>query len=123
MELILQILFGVISLICLLVGANSLIKGTGSFLPEYIPPQPKLDNAFRFFSGMFFSFAFLLIWMIFHIETTTQIIYLVGWVVTSAGLGRFYSRIKVGSAGKYYDCIMVIEILLGISIMLLQYFR
>lgn len=123
MEVVLQILFGVVALICLTVGGNLSIKGIRALVPENTAPQPKLDNTFRFLSGMFFSFAFLLIWMIFNIKSTTEIIYLVGVVVACAGLGRLYSRIQVGSAGKYYDVIMVIEVLIGISIIVLQYVR
>ena len=123
MEVVLQILFGVVALICLTVGGNLSIKGIRALVPENTAPQPKLDNTFRFLSGMFFSFAFLLIWMIFNIKSTTEIIYLVGVVVACAGLGRLYSRIQVGSAGKYYDVIMIIEVLIGISIIVLQYVR
>lgn len=123
MELALQVILGVVTLLCFTIGANLFIKGAMPFLPKSTPPQPKLDNAFRFLSGMFFSFGFLLIWIIIHIETTTDFIYLVGLVVISAGLGRLYSRIKIGSAGSYYDFVMLAEISIGISIALLQYFR
>ncbi len=123
MALILQILLGIVSLICLGVGLSQTIKGTKHFLPEAMPAQPKLDNTFRFLSSMFFSFGFLLIWVISHIDEITGQIYFIGIVISCAGVGRLYSRIKVGSAGKYQDCIMVLEIILGICVIVLQYFR
>jgi hypothetical protein len=55
MEISLQILLGLVSLICLSGGMNLLIKGSGSFMPESIPPQKVLDILFRFLSGIYFS--------------------------------------------------------------------
>lgn len=123
MELSLQILLGIVSLICLAGGINLLIKGTSSFLPETIPTQPILDNLFRFLSGIYFGLGFLMTWVVFNLQEINDLIYFIGIVVTFSGLGRLYSRLKVGTAGKYFDYIMVFEIILGISIVLLQYFR
>ena len=123
MELSLQILLGVVSLICLSGGINLLIKGSRSFLPETIPAQPVLDNLFRFLSGIYFGLGFLMAWIVFNLHEINDLIYFIGIVVIFSGLGRLYSRIKVGSAGKYFDYIMMFEIILGISIILLQYFR
>lgn len=123
MQLALQILLGMVSLICLLGGTNLLVKGAHPFLPRDSPPQPILDNLFRFLSGIYFGLAFLMGWMVFNFSTVTTLIYFIGIVVICSGLGRLYSRIKVGSAGKYFDYIMLFEILLGVSIIVLQYFR
>lgn len=123
MELALQILLGIVTLICLLGGTNLLIKGTGSFLPGTIQSQPILDNLFRFLSGIYFGLGFLMAWVVFNFHATNNLIYFIGIVVICSGLGRLYSRIKVGSAGKYFDFIMFFEIILGVSIILLQYFR
>lgn len=123
MELALQILLGILSLICLLGGANLLIKGAGYFLPESTPPQRILDNLLRFLSGIYLGLAFLLAWVAFNVHVTHDLIYFIGSVVIFSGLGRLYSRIKVGPAGKYFDYIMLFEIILGISLMLMQYCR
>src|SRR5689334_21897461 len=123
MELTLQILLGLVALICLLGGANLLIKGTGSFLPETTTSSQPLDNLFRFLSGIYFGLGFLMGWVVLHFHEVGSLIYFIGFVVVCSGLGRLYSRTKVGSAGKYFDYIMVFEILLGIGIILLQYFR
>jgi hypothetical protein len=123
MNLALQVLLGIVSLICLLGGMNLLLKGAGSFLPETSPPQRTLDNLFRFLSGIYFGLGFLMAWVVFHFHEITDLIYFIGLVVIFSGLGRLYSRLKVGSAGKYFDYIMIVEIGLGISIMLLQYLR
>jgi len=123
MELILQIVLGGVAIICFGVGTNLLLKGVSGFLPETNSPQPKLDNAFRFLSAMFLSFGFLLIWLVLHIDQVHDLLYFVGLVVLCAGLGRLYSRIKLGPAGAYLYYVMLFEIVLGIGIMLLQYFR
>ena len=123
MELTLQILLGLVAVICLLGGLNLLTKGIRSFLPESIPPQRVLDNLFRFLSGIYFGLGFLMAWVVFNFHELNHLIYFIGIVVVCSGLGRLYSGIKLGSAGKYFDYIMVFEIILGISIVLLQYAR
>ncbi len=122
-ELILRILLGIVSLICFSGGINLLIKGVDGFLPKTISPPPVLDNVFRFLSGLYFSMGFLISWVAITIHTINELNYLIGSVIVCAGLGRLYSRIKVGSAGKDLDRAMWLEIILGITIVLLQYFR
>lgn len=123
MELALQILLGFTALICFAGGLNLLIKGAMHFLPKTIPPQRILDNLIRFLSGIYFSMSFLLAWAVFNIHEINDLVYFLGLPIVFSGLGRLYSRMKIGSAGKYFDFIMVFEILLGASIMLLEYFR
>lgn len=123
MDLILQILLSIISLICILVGTDLLLKGVTHFLPKPVEPSANFDSVFRFLSAMFLSFGFLLIWIVFHIHEIQELVYCIGIVVVSAGLGRVYSRIKVGSGGKKQDKMMLLEIILGLSIIVLQYVR
>lgn len=123
MELLLQILLGIVSLICLLGGLNLLLKGAIFFLPKTIPTQQVIDNLFRFLSGIYFGLGILMTWVVFNFHKINDLVYFIGIVVIFSGLGRVYSRLKVGSAGKYFNFIMVFEIILGISIILLQYFR
>lgn len=123
MELTLKILLSIVTLICLSGGISLLIKGGNYFLPANTPPQRILDNLMRFLSGIYFSLGFLMAWVVFHLQQVTDLIYFLGIVVVFSGLGRLYSRTKVGSAGKYFDYIMIFEFALGIAIILLQYFR
>jgi hypothetical protein len=123
MVLSLQILLGLVSLICLFGGINLLIKGAGSFLPETVPTPSVLDNLFRFLSGIYFGLGFLMMWVVFNLHEIKDLVYFIGIVVIFSGLGRLYSRIKVGSGGKYLNFIMFFEILLGMMIILLEYFR
>ena len=116
MDLALQTLLGMVSLICLFGGMNLLRKGAGSFLPDTIPTPPYLDNLFRFLSGIYFGLGFLLTWVVCNIHQINHLIYFIGIVVAFSGLGRLYSKIKVGSAGKNTENIMVFEIFLGIGI-------
>jgi hypothetical protein len=123
MEITLRILLIILSLICLLGGLNLLIKGAGYFLPKTTPPQRILDNLVRFLSGIYFSLGFLMAWVVFNLAEINDLLYFIGIVVIFSGLGRLYSRIKVGSAGKYFDFIILFEIFLGISVIVLQYLR
>lgn len=123
MEFLLQILLGMVTLICLLGGANLLIKGSRGFLEKSIPNQVVLDNLFRFLSGIYFGLGFLMAWVVLHLKSFNELIYFIGIVVMFSGLGRLYSLIKVGSAGNYFNIMMIVEILLGVAIVVLQFFR
>jgi Domain of unknown function (DUF4345) len=116
MDLTLQILLGIVSLICLLDGMNLLLKGSGSYLPDTVQIPPILDNLFRFLSGIYFGLGFLMTWVVFNFHQISHLIYFIGIVVAFSGLGRLYSKIKVGSAGKNVDNIMLFEIILGVCI-------
>lgn len=123
MLLTLRILLTIVTLICFWGGANIMIKGAKSFLPMDTPPQYILDNLVRFLSGIYFGLGFLLAYSVFNIEKIDDLVYYIGIIVIFSGLGRMYSRHKVGSAGKYFDYIMVVEILLGLSIIILALLR
>ena len=123
MELVLEILLGMVSLICLAGGTNLMLKGASSFLPKDTPSQPVLNNLFRFLSGIYFSLGFLVAWATYNLHQINQLVYLIGLVVVCSGLGRLYSRMKVGSAGTYFDFIMIVEIVLGMSMIVLEYLR
>jgi len=123
MEITLRVLLGLVTLICLLGGLNLLVKGVASFLPESLPKQSVLDNLFRFLSGIYFGLGFLMLWVDFNFIQVSNLIYFIGIVVILSGLGRLYSRLKVGSAGTYYNTMMVVEIILGICIVVLEYLR
>src|SRR5215831_15102777 len=119
MELALRILLILVALICFLGGANLILKGVKSFLPENSPPQPVLDNLFRFLSGIYFANGFLMTWVVFNFQETQSLVYFIGIVVIFSGLGRLYSRVRAGNAGTYFNTMMVVEIVLGIAIVIL----
>ncbi|MGV3632661.1 MAG: DUF4345 domain-containing protein [Bacteroidota bacterium] len=123
MTITLQILLGLVSLICFAGGLNLLLKGPGYFLPAKESASVVLDNLFRFLAGIYFGLSFLMAWIVFHVGEVSDLIYFIGLVVVFSGLGRLYSRIRVGKAGAYFDFIMLFEVLLGTTIMLLFYFR
>ena len=123
MTVMLCVLLGLVALICFLGGINVLRKGAMGFLPKKTAPQLVLDNLVRFLAGIYFSAGFLFVYAALNIRNIGDVIYFLGIIVGSSGLGRLYSRSKVGSAGRYFDIIMVVEILLGISIVLLEWIR
>lgn len=118
----LQILLGLTALICFAGGLNLIIKGAKHFAPKTIPYHRVLDNLIRFLSGIYFTCPFISLGC-FYIHEIHDIIYFLGFPIAFSGLGRLYSRIKVGSAGKYFDFMMMFEILLGVSVVVLEYFR
>lgn len=121
MILTISILLGIVALICFLGGINIMVKGAMSFLPKETPPQLVLDNLIRFLSGIYLGSGFLFGYAAFHVESLGNAVYLLGLIVIFSGLGRLYSRFKVGTAGKYFDLIMCFEIILGLVIILLNW--
>lgn len=123
MTLTITIILGVICIICFLGGTNILLKGAGYFLPKETPPQIVLDNVVRFLAGIYFGMGFLCGWSVIHINKINELVYLLGIIVCFSGLGRLYSRVKMGPGGTYLFAMMCLEIILGIALILLQYFR
>ena len=99
MELVLKIILSAVTTICFLGGINLMTKGTKAFLPDTLPLQPRLDNLFRFLSGIYLGLGFLMLWVTIHSDQVGNLLYFIGITVLFSGLGRFYSRIKVGSPG------------------------
>jgi uncharacterized membrane protein HdeD (DUF308 family) len=62
-------------------------------------------------------------WVLFHVGEVNDLIYFIGIVVIFSGLDRLYSRMRVGSAGNSFDSMMIVEIVLGVLIILVQYLR
>ncbi|MCO5286183.1 MAG: DUF4345 domain-containing protein [Chitinophagaceae bacterium] len=121
MTLAISILLGIVALICLSGGINLMVKGAMQFVPESTPPQLVLDNLFRFLAGIYLSGGFLFGYSALNVDSAGHTVYFLGLMVVFSGLGRLYSRLRMGSAGKYFDSIMVVEILLGLSIIVLKW--
>lgn len=122
-ELILEIVLGIVMLLCFFGGSNLLKKGVKGFLDENSDPPQRLDNIFRFLSGIYFGLGFLMCWIIVHLPELRDIIYFIGIVVICSAAGRLYSTMKVGSAGRNSDITMMLEFIGGIAIIILQWFR
>ena len=123
MTIALQIVLGLVALICLLGGLNLLNKGAMAFLPKDQPPAQELDNLFRFTSGVYFSMSFLLAYVVFTIDQYHTLLYFLGTIVFFAGVGRAWSMLRVGSAGSYHLAMMFVEMGLGLLIIALQALR
>ncbi len=123
MILALRIVLGLVALICFLGGINVMLKGAMYFLPKDVPTQRILDDLVRFLSGIYLGAGFLFVYAAFHVSAIGHTPYFLGIMVMFSGLGRLYSRVKVGSAGKYFDFILIFEILLGLAIILLEWLR
>lgn len=123
MTIAIQVILGLVAAICFLGGLNLLNKGAMAFLPKEQAPARELDNLFRFTSGIYFSMGFLLTWVIATIDQHHALLYFLGINVAFAGLGRAWSMLRVGSAGNYHRAMMVLEIVLGLSIIFLQGMR
>ncbi|HRO39313.1 MAG TPA: DUF4345 family protein [Flavobacteriales bacterium] len=119
MNTALAILLGLVAIICFLGGTNLMWKGAMPFLPEGTPPQLVLDDLVRFLAGIYLGGGFLLAYAALHVGALGGLLYCLGIMVLFSGLGRYWSRIKLGSAGRYFDVVMVVEVLLGAAIITL----
>ncbi|HRP57212.1 DUF4345 domain-containing protein [Agriterribacter sp.] len=116
-----SILLGIVALICFLGGINIMLKGAMYFLPKDTPPQLVLDNLVRFLSGIYLGSGFLFAYASFNVENTGNLVYFLGLIVVFSGLGRLYSRVQAGTAGRYFDFIMAVEIALGSAIISIKW--
>ncbi|MBX2887765.1 MAG: DUF4345 family protein [Ferruginibacter sp.] len=121
MLLLLRILLWLVAAICLIGGTNIILKGAMDFLPKGMSKQQVLDNLVRFLGGIYLSSGFLVAYVAFNVVRMGDLIYFIGVMVIFSGLGRLYSRSKVGTAGKYFDIIMMVEGLLGAGIIALKW--
>ncbi|HRN36188.1 MAG TPA: DUF4345 family protein [Flavobacteriales bacterium] len=119
MNTALAILLGLVAIICFLGGTNLMWKGAMPFLPEGTPPQLVLEDLVRFLAGIYLGGGFLLAYAALHVGALGGLLYCLGIMVLFSGLGRYWSRIKLGSAGRYFDVVMVVEVLLGAAIITL----
>ena len=118
--LFLRIILGLVALICFLGGTNIMLKGAMHYLPIGTPTQPVLDNLLRFLSGIYFGCGFLLAFAAYRPAAMGSAIPLLGVVVLFSGLGRLYSRRKLGPAGNYLMFAMLLELVLGMAIIILS---
>ncbi len=123
MNTALAILLGLVAIICFLGGTNLMWKGAMPFLPEGTPPLLVLDDLVRFLAGIYLGGGFLLAYAALHVGALGGLLYCLGIMVLFSGLGRYWSRIKLGSAGRYFDVVMVVEVLLGAAIITLAGLR
>ena len=77
MELVLKIILSAVTTICFLGGINLMTKGTKAFLPDTLPLQPRLDNLFRFLSGIYLGLGFLMLWVTIHSDQVGNLLYFI----------------------------------------------
>ena len=95
MKKALQIILIVLSLIPLFFGITGIVLGAGRWLPPEAV-TPAIDNQYRYLSAFYLSLAFLIWWMVPHIEKhATPLRILIG-AIFIGGLARVYSVYAVG---------------------------
>lgn len=114
MKLGLQIVLGLLSLIPLILGIQSIGGGAAALAGE--PVAAALDSQFRYLSAFYLSLAFLIWWMLPNIERHAVPIRILIGVVFLGGLARAYSLMQVGHPGDQFYNGMIIEFVLIIII-------
>ena len=96
------------------IGIQRLILGAHEF------PQ-SLDSILRFYAGGFTAIGFLAIWAIFVNKTQGIIVTFFAFFVFMTGIGRLVSIINVGFPNNTYLFYLVIELLLPLLMMIVQF--
>jgi Domain of unknown function (DUF4345) len=123
MTIALQILLGLLAVICSLVSIKLLKNGANLFTPKEEKPNPSLDNLLRFFGGIMLGLSIIFAWTTFTIDSQNDQIYILGFCILLAALGRLFSRQTVGVPPASKDFFMWAEFVLGSAVILCQYFR
>ena len=81
-----------------------------------------LDSDLRFFGAMMIGIVVMFFWVIPRVEALGSVIYVFAASVALGAAARIYARVTYGSPGTAGTIPVVLEILIPISLILLQYY-
>lgn len=123
MKIVLQILLGLLAVICCLVSIKLLKNGAKLFTPQGEKLNPSMDNLLRFFGGIMLGLSLIFAWTTITIDSQNQLIYILGTAILFAAMGRLLSRQTVGLPPASKDFFMWGEFVLGMAVIASQYLR
>ncbi len=115
MKRTLQVVLAFLSLLPLVVGSLGFIYGAALFAPAS-GVTPKLDSQYRFVAAWDVGLAFIVWWIIPQIERQTVLFRLICLLVCLGGVGRVIAWLAVGSAGRAFLAVTVLELLIPLLI-------
>jgi Domain of unknown function (DUF4345) len=123
MTTVLQILLGLLGVICFLVSIKLLKNGAKLFTPLGQKLNSSMDNLLRFFGGIMLGLSSIFAWTTITINSQNELIYILGAAILFAAMGRLLSRQTVGAPPASKDFFMYAEFVLGTAVVVCQYFR
>ena len=129
-RILLQILLGIGGLLMLLrFGLPALMFGTtgpGPFGNRWLAPGQTttllLDSDLRFFGAMMIGIGIVFFWAIRKVEALGSVIYILASAVALGAAARIYARIRYGDPGTAGTIPVVIELVIPVLLILLQYY-
>jgi hypothetical protein len=123
MTIVLQILLGLLAVICFLVSIKLLKNGAKLFTSQGQKLNQSMDNLLRFFGGITLGLSLIFAWTTITIESQGALIYILGAAILFAAMGRLLSRQTAGVPRVSKDFFMWSEFVLGTAVVVCQYFR
>ena len=129
-RILLQILLGIGGLLMLFrFGLPALMFGTtgpGPFGNRWLVPGQAttllLDSDLRFFGAMMIGIGIVFFWAIAKVEALGSVIYVLASAVALGAVARIYARIRYGDPGTAGAIPVVIEVVIPVLLILLQYY-
>ncbi len=122
MTTVLQILLGLLAVICFLVSIKLLKNGAKLFTPLGQKLNPSMDNLLRFFGGIMLGLSSIFAWATITINSQNELIYILGAAILFAAMGRLLSRQTVGAPPASKDFFMYAEFVLGVGLLQVNIF-
>ncbi len=105
----LQITLAIVSLIPLAYGVSGVFFGVDRWMPGETVPAG-LDSHYRFLSAYYISLAFLIWWVIPHIERHTTLVRIICLAIFLGGLSRVWSVAEFGLGPLSQTARMALEL-------------
>lgn len=130
-RILLQVLLGIGGLLMLFrFGLPALMFGTtgpGPFGNRWLMPGQAatllLDSDLRFFGAMMIGIGLVFFWAIRKVEVLGPVIYILAGAVALGAAARIYARVRYGDPGTAGTIPVVIEIVIPVLLILLQYWN
>ncbi len=81
-----------------------------------------LDADLRFFGAMMIGIGFVFLWTISKLEALASVTYILACAVAVGAVARLYARVTLGNPGTAGTIPVVIELVLPVLLILLQYY-
>lgn len=126
----LQILLGIGALLMFFrFGGPALVfgaTGPGPFANPWLTDAKTatllLDADLRFFGAMMIGIGFVLVLVIFRIQALASVVYILACAIALGAVARIYAHIAFGDPGTAGTIPIVLETMLPVLIVLLQYY-
>ena len=116
----LQLLLGAFGAVCVAIALTHILLGPSS-IPGSVPVNATMDSEDRFYATLFLGFGATLLWCVRGVERKRGIIGALMVIFFLGGVARIISIFAVGLPGLLFVFLTVVELVLPMVVMTLQY--